>query len=126
MKQNKQKALEALLDSATLSEAAERAGIARRTLYSYIRDDGEFAQAYKAAQERMTLERIESVEADRRRALDTIFALMDDAKQPGAIRLKAAQTILDATAATLEKADAIAARNVEANRSPLDIFGLEH
>ena len=45
--QKKQAALEALMQSSTLTEAAEKAGISRKTLYSYIRHDFEFSHAYK-------------------------------------------------------------------------------
>lgn len=120
---NKARALDALLDSRTFTEAAEKAGIARKTLYSYLRDDVEFARAYKSAQERLTLERMETIEADRQRAKAAIFALMDDTTQPGAVRLKAAQSILEAVTAEQGKIDAIAARNVTANSNPFDIFG---
>lgn len=120
---NKARALDALLDSRTFTEAAEKAGIARKTLYSYLRDDVEFARAYKAAQERLTLERMEAIEADRQRAKAAIFAIMDDTKQPGAVRLKAAQSILEAVTAEQGKVDAITARNVTANSNPFDIFG---
>lgn len=35
----KDRALTALLESNTLTEAAEKAGISRKTLYNYIRND---------------------------------------------------------------------------------------
>lgn len=120
---NRARALDALLDSRTFTEAAEKAGITRKTLYSYLRDDVEFARAYKAAQERLTLEHMEAIEADRQRAKAAIFAIMDDTKQPGAVRLKAAQSILEAVTAEQGKIDAITARNVTANSNPFDIFG---
>lgn len=123
LKQSKARALDALLDSATLTEAAEKAGISRKTLYSYMRDDIEFARAFKAAQERLTLERIEAVEADRQRATKAIFALMDDKTQPGAVRLKAAQIILETATAAQDKAAAITNRNVTANNDPFTLFG---
>lgn len=123
LRQNKARALDALLDSATFTEAAEKAGISRKTLYSYMRDDLEFARAFKAAQERLTLERISAIEAERKRATDIIFAIMDDATQPGAVRLKAAQTILEAATTAQAQAAAIIERNVTANGNPFDLFG---
>lgn len=121
LKQNKARALDALLDSATLTEAAEKAGISRKTLYSYIRNDGDFARAYKEAQERLTLERIEDIKAERRKATDVILSLMNDQAQPGAVRLKAAQLILDSTSAAIEKAETITSRNVTANNDPFSL-----
>lgn len=120
---NKGKALAALLDSNTFTEAAEKAGISRKTLYSYMRDDLDFAKAYKAAQERLTLEHLETIEADRQRAKNAIFAIMEDSKQPGTVRLKAAQSILDAATAAANKAEVIANSNVTANTGMFaDIF----
>lgn len=45
--QKKTAALVALADSKTLSEAAGKAGISPRTLYTYIHDDLEFSKAYR-------------------------------------------------------------------------------
>lgn len=110
----KAKALAALLDSNTLEEAAQKAGINRKTLYSYMHDDADFAECYKAAQERLTLERVDSIEADRKRATAAILALMDDPKQPGAVRLKAAQTILESADLYQQRAAAITKSNIQA------------
>lgn len=123
--QTKARALAALLDSRTLTEAAEKAGITRKTLYSYIRDDLDFATAYKAAQEQMQLERMEAVADDRQRAKDAIIAIMEDEGQPGAVRLKAAVSLLQAADAEREKGATIAAQNVTRNtKDPFDnLFG---
>ena len=45
--QKKTAALVALADSKTLSEAAGKAGISPRTLYTYIHDDLEFSETYR-------------------------------------------------------------------------------
>lgn len=123
MKQSKARALEALLDSKTLTEAAEKAGISRKTLYGYMRDDEDFAMAYKAKQERQTLERLEEFEGQRRRALETISAIMDDTEQPGAVRLKAAAAILEAGRELDRQADVIARQNIAATKDPFDFLG---
>ena len=93
--QKKQAALEALMQSSTLTEAAEKAGISRKTLYSYIRHDFEFSHAYKDMQDQSAIRAMEAAQAARERASSVIVALMEDEKQPGAIRLKAAQAILE-------------------------------
>lgn len=123
LSQNKARALEALLDCATFTEAAEKAGITRKTLYSYMRDDVEFARAYKEAQERLTLETLDSIADERRRAKGVILAIMDDEEQPGAVRLRAAQSILDAAKTAQDRAAAIALRNVTANSEIFNLFG---
>ena len=109
--QQKQNALDALLDSNTFTEAAEKAGISRKTLYNYMRTDTDFAQAYREARERLTLERLDAIENERQRAKDTILAIMDDAAQSSAVRLRAAQTILDAGQTIEKAADTLIAEN---------------
>ena len=95
---NKERALAAMLECSTLTEAAEKAGISRKTLYNYIRDDAAFGTAYRAARDQMTLERMEALNNGTERAARLLLDLMDDAEQPASLRLKAAQTVL--TAAT--------------------------
>ena len=91
----KQAALEALLESSTLTEAAEKAGISRKTLYTYIRHDWDFSRAYKDMQDQSAIRAMESAQAARERASSVILSIMEDEKQPAAIRLKAAQAILE-------------------------------
>ena len=88
-------ALAALAESSTLTEAAEKAGISRRTLYGYIREDISFSVAYKSMQEQATLRAYEAAAARRAHALEVVEAVMDDEEQPGAVRLKAALSIID-------------------------------
>jgi len=88
-------ALAALAESSTLTEAAEKAGISRRTLYGYIREDIEFSVAYKSMQEQATLRACEAAAARRAHASEVVEAIMDDETQPGAVRLKAALSIID-------------------------------
>ena len=120
---NKQKALAALLDSNTITEAAEKAGITRQTLYGYMRDDADFSRAYKIAQERIALEQAETIAEERRRAKDTIFSIMEDTAQPAAVRLKAAESVLEATEAQEVRQRKIINANLERQSNPFDIFG---
>ena len=83
------------MECSTLTEAAERAGISRKTLYSYIRHDHDFSVAYSDLQDQATIRAMESAQAMRERASGVILSLMEDEKQPPAIRLKAAQAILE-------------------------------
>lgn len=118
--QRKARALAALMDSATFTEAAEKAGITRKTLYSYIRGDAEFAKAYMDAQDQIALEQLESIEERRHRAEETIFEIMEDKTQPGAVRLKAAQSLLGAIAGAQERAEKIANQSITARRPSFD------
>lgn len=118
--QKKQNAIDALLESNTLKEAAEKAGISRKTLYNYMRTDGDFARAYKEARERLTLERLDAVESERQQAKEIIISIMNDTEQSSAIRLRAAQTILDAGQSIEKAADGIMHDNVSR-----DVFGFD-
>lgn len=100
--QNKARALEAMLSHSTLTEAAAAAGISRRTLYSYIRDDETFGAAYREACDQIAAEQMDALNNGKTRAAELLLQLMDDTNQPASIRIKAAQTIL--TAATHHQA----------------------
>jgi hypothetical protein len=115
--QMKARALAALLDSNTLTEAAEKAKISRKTLYNYIRDDIDFAKTYQTTQEQLAVEQMDALVNDRERAKATILALMDDTEQPAAIRLKAAQSIFDIVDAQQKRATAITDGNVNSLES---------
>lgn len=92
---NKEAALAALLDAPTLTAAAERAGIDRRTLYNYLHDDKDFARQYKRQRELRAIEQAEAAADEREAALAAIREVMTDAGQAGAVRLKAAEKLLD-------------------------------
>lgn len=123
MAKNDQKqaaALAALLESSTLTEAAEKAGISRKTLYNYIRTDFEFSKAYKSLREQEAISALERLEEQRERASGVILSIMDDEEQPGMVRLKAAQAILEAAEEKRSLVACIAADNVQKNAP--DIF----
>lgn len=109
-------ALAALAESSTLTEAAEKAGISRRTLYGYIREDIEFSTAYKSMQEQATLRACEAAAARRAHASGVVEAIMDDETQPGAVRLKAALSIIDKADKLEAEVLSIADSHVKANR----------
>ena len=120
----KRAALEALSDSSTLTEAAEKAGISRRTLYAYIREDLDFSKAYKSLHEQSILSVYDTAVEQRNHASEVLKSIMDDETQSGAIRLKAAQTIIDKADKLEAKVGSIAASHVSANHSSLDdMFG---
>lgn len=117
----KQAALEALWQSSTLTEAAEAAGIDRRTLYNYLHNDVEFARAYDEIRNRQTIAFMEDLADRRRKAHAVIMELLEDKEQPAAIRLKAAQTILTAAAEQDKAVAGITAQNISANKSIWDL-----
>lgn len=111
--QNKNKALEALIDSNSLTEAAEKAGISRKTLYTYLHTDKDFARAYEAMREQQILESIDAVSVDREKAHSVIREILGDKEQPAAVRLKAAEMVLKSAEKSEESVEAIAHKNVD-------------
>lgn len=110
--QKKAAALAALLECDTLSAAAERAGVSRKSLYTWIREDHEFSKAYRGMTEQaaiMALERLEDQEA---RAAEVVASILQDEGQAAAVRLKAAHEIMSAAARQRETVAAISAANV--------------
>lgn len=118
--QKRQAALAALMDSSTLTEAAEKAGISRRTLYNYLHNDIEFARAYDEIRDRQAVDFMDDLNDRRRRAHAVIMELLEDAEQPAAIRLKAAQAILEAAAEQNRIVGSIASENIRANKDMWD------
>lgn len=119
--QKRQAALAALMDSSTLTEAAEKAGIDRRTLYNYLHHDIEFARAYDEIRNRQAVAFMDDLNERRQRAHAVIMDLLEDTEQPAAIRLKAAQTILTAAAEQDKTVAGITAQNISANKDMWDL-----
>lgn len=92
---DKERALAALLDAPTFTAAAAAAGLDRRTLYNYLRNDFEFAREYKHQRQLRAIERAEQAAGEREAALQAIRDMMNDGEVPAAIRLKAAERLLD-------------------------------
>ena len=118
----KQKALNALLDSNTLTEAAKKAGINRKTLYNYIHTDIDFARAYEEAQAQIVIAQLEDMSEARNQAREVITGIMQDEKQPAAIRLKAAQSVFSIAEAQQKRAEAITADSLQRNAPLFEPF----
>lgn len=108
-------ALAALTESGTMSEAAKKAGISRSTMLRYVRDDVEFAEAYRRMRAEMVQGALDSAVARREQAYAVVDAIMNDDEQPGAVRLKAALSII-------ERADRLEANEPEAARVTNGLF----
>ena len=119
-KQKKDAALNALIVSNSLSEAAETAGIDRRTLYNYLHNDLDFARAYDEIRDRQAIMYMDELLSRRERANAVIMDVLEDEAQPAAIRLKAAQMILDAIKNIDERVSEITRQNIVANKDTWD------
>ncbi len=118
--QKKQAALAALMSSSTLTETAEKAGIDRRTLYNYLHNDIDFARAYCEMRNMQAVNLLDEMTECRKQASKVIIELMNDKEQPGVVRLKAAQALLQAAANQNDIVGDIAQSNITANKDMWD------
>lgn len=84
----------ALLTSSSMKQAAESAGIAPRTLYERM-SNKDFQAAYNAAKTGIVRQAVFSINRKLSEAIDTVAAIMADEKNNAAIRLQAAQVIIN-------------------------------
>lgn len=111
--QKKAQALAALMECDTFTEAAEKAGISRKTLYNYMTEDEEFAKVHRAMQERRTLERADMAEANYSEAIRAVVDIMHNEEAPFAIRLKSAIYLMEAATKELSRSGELAQKNKE-------------
>ncbi|MBR4500880.1 MAG: hypothetical protein IKP22_03190 [Clostridia bacterium] len=119
--QKKDLALTALISSNSLTEAAQSAGIDRRTLYNYLHNDLDFARAYDEIRDRQAIAYFDELINRRERALEIIMRVMEDEEQGTAIRLRAAQMVLAATENQEQRVKDIQRQNISANKDLLDL-----
>jgi hypothetical protein len=84
----------ALLNNGTLKAAAAAAGVSERTIYDRM-NEGEFQALYKAAKADLIRAAVFSLNSKVQAAIDTVTAVMQDENNNAAVRLQAAQTILN-------------------------------
>ena len=118
---NKENALSALLESRSMTEAAEKANISRRTLYTYMTSDFEFARQYRSLREAQLMSRVERLEQDEDDALQVLTDIMNDQETPPAIRIKAACSVMEFIQGSHNDLDALAGKNIT-RTDPLDPF----
>lgn len=105
------KAIESLLTSGTVADAARAAGVTRDTLYRWLKD-ATFAKALRVA-EGLALEGLtRSLTMLGDKAVEALVAVFDDEAAPHAIKLKAAPIVFNSHPTYLQTtalADRIAA-----------------
>ena len=84
----------ALISSGTITKAAEAAGISSRTIYERM-THREFKAAYRAAKSDLIRQAVFNMDNKLTDAINTIADIMNDKNANPAIRLQAAQTILN-------------------------------
>lgn len=84
----------ALLDHGTIRAAAEAVGLSERTIYDRM-SDGEFQALYRAAKSDLVRAALLRINRHLERAIDTVAEIMEDEDNNAAVRLQAAQTIIN-------------------------------
>ena len=84
----------ALLDHGTIRAAAEAVGLSERTIYDRM-SDGEFQALYKSAKSDLVRGALLRINKHLERAIDTVAEIMEDEDNNAAVRLQAAQTIIN-------------------------------
>lgn len=86
--------ISALLHNGTIKAAAAAAGISERALYDRM-SKGDFQALYKAAKTDLVRGAVLNLNQQVQAAIDTVVEVMQDKENNAAVRLQAAQTILN-------------------------------
>lgn len=84
----------ALLDHGTIRAAAKAVGLSERAIYDRM-GDGEFQALYKSAKSDLVRAALLRINRHLERAIDTVAGIMEDEDNNAAVRLQAAQTIIN-------------------------------
>lgn len=93
--QKKDKALQALLSCGTLQEAAELAGVAPRSIYTWLREDPAFRSAYDNMKSSCLQNIADKTASNAAAAVDTLKTIMSDDSNTAGARTNAARILLD-------------------------------
>ncbi len=89
------KAIAALLSSATIQNAAKEAGISERQIHRWLADDQEFDAAYRRARWRATQQAIARLQQVSSAAVTVLISIAADKHMPPSSRVAAASKLLD-------------------------------
>ena len=89
-----EKIIAAILQHGTMKEAAEAAGISTRTIYDRM-GNREFRALYMAAKNDIIRKAVFSINEKLAQAIDAVAEIMTDHDNNPAVRLQAAQTIIN-------------------------------
>ncbi len=90
----KDKILQALTTSKDISEASKIAGVTRKTIYSYLKDD-DFIIAYRDIKRVQLRDITEKIAIGANKATDFIFKILEDEAAPNSIKLQAGIKVLE-------------------------------
>jgi hypothetical protein len=111
----KEEAIAALLSQRNIEEAARTAGIGARTLLRWLKDP-EFDAAYRKARRLAFGQSVARLQQASGAAVSTLLKIMVDPAAPHSTRVRAADSVLDHSAKSIELED-IDARVAELERN---------
>lgn len=114
----------ALLQHGTVREAAAAIGIAPRTIYDRMRNSHDFRGEYAEAKASLVRKAVFSINEKLGAAIDTVCNIMQDEEVNAAVRLQAAQTILNNAAKFSERLTRDEQATREESKNPLDVFSI--
>ena len=85
----------ALLQHGSIAEAAAAAGVSPRTIYDRLHNDNEFRGEYAEAKNSIVRKAVYSVNSHLGEAIEAVADIMQDKNANAAVRLQAAQTIIN-------------------------------
>jgi len=112
LSQKKTAALQAVMDSTTLTEAATRAGISRKTLYRYMHDDEAFKAALTAEMSGLLSNARDALQKAMLPATGALHRMVCGKDTPDANKISACRAVLDYALKLTEAQDII--RRLEA------------
>lgn len=96
MDNKKEQALKYLIECNTMTEASQKAGISRKTLYNYITEDKEFFKAYMELQRIRYITLSDEITEHTKRIIDTLQEIADNAENTPKDRITACKELLGA------------------------------
>lgn len=108
----------ALLTNGTIKQAAESVGLSERTIYERM-NGGDFQALYKAAKADLIRGAVFSLNGKLQEAINTVADIMANDENNPAVRLQAAQTILNTAGKFMQRlqdSENDTARQVDSNR----------
>lgn len=117
----KDKILKALVVSKDISEASKVAGVTRKTIYSYLKDD-DFVIAYRNLKRTQLREISEKISCGVESAANFLIGVLDDANATPNVKLQASTKLLEFYFKFMNIEANINSDILEEAENPFDIF----
>ena len=117
----KDKILKALMMSKDISEASKVAGVTRKTIYSYLKDE-DFIIAYRNLKRTQLREISEKISCGVESAANFLIRVLDDANATPNVKLQASTKLLDFYFKFINIETNINSAILEEAENPFDIF----